>query len=491
VQTVVIGLDGFHKGLLSFTPTIRKIHQDGYGGPLRSTIPPITAPAWATFQTGLEARSHRLLDFVVYNSEFNATMLDGRALDYPTVYERLANDGVTCYLQNLPFALPPRIDGDVMPSWLDGDQADPYPADLCERYEIEQPTYPSFQPGESKRAQLTRIEDAFQHNATIFQSVLDADDHEFYFYLVSVTDWLQHKALKHLENESDSSVAAHARNILSAVDSFVGTVNDSIADDKNLLLLSDHGFRIYHRQFFINDWLNEKGYLTTSADGKHFESRTERDQTIINTGSRLRRVAHLPGVFPIAKRFNNALRSMADISFTSEEKVDVENSDAYCVSKDTPAIHVNAEEGMAVAEEIAEAINEIDGLQAEVLPATNDVNPVVLLHSDTIRFVRGPTGAVWRDKTIPFHDSEGMLVGQGPSFVGSPDSPSLSDIAPTLCLLFGQPVPESMDGRPLTEWIGHNSEYETMSDDFQTTFRADGTGDSKTVKDRLADLGYL
>ncbi|MXR19070.1 alkaline phosphatase family protein [Halobacterium bonnevillei] len=490
-KTVVIGLDGFHEGLLTYTPTIQQLYESGYASPLRSTVPPITAPAWATFQTGLEANSHRLLDFVSYDDQFNASMLDGRALDRQTVYEWLDSNGISCYLQNLPFALPPRVEGDIMPSWLDGDSNDPFPPDLCERYDVERPSYPSFQPSESKLAQLERIEEVFRHNAAIFQSVLDANDHEFYFHLVSATDWLQHKSLKHLEYEPNSKKASSAREILGAVDSFVETVNNSLGNDDDLILLSDHGFRIYHQQFSVNDWLREQGYLVTSADGKHFESRTERNQTIINAGSLLRRVSHLPGVFLVAKRINDALRSTADIAFTSEAKIDVESSDAYCVSKDTPAIEVTAADDEAIIEEISAKVSDIDGLRAQVLPARADVNPIVLLHSDTVRFVRGPTGAVWRDTTMAFHDSEGILVGKGPSFVGTPNSASLSDIAPTLCLLFGLPVPDSMDGRPLIEWVGCEGEYETVNEVFETKFRVDREDDNEAVKHRLEDLGYL
>lgn len=494
-RKVVIGLDGFHDGLLNYTPTIRRIYETGHGTTLESTTPPITAPAWATFQTGMDVESHRILDFVTYDESFEASMLDGRALDEVTVYELLSSCGVSCYVQNLPFALPARIEGDVMPSWLDDDEVDPHPSDLCSTYEVDRPTYPSFRPDDSKAQQLNRIDDSFRRNSQTFLSVLETGDHGFLFFLVSATDWLQHKSLMHLEHEPDSTIAAEARAILVAVDSFVATVSDSLEADDDLILLSDHGFRIYDRQFSINDWLQRKGYLKTSTDGTHFESRTERDEMTINTGTLVRRIAHLPVMFPVAKRVNNALRRMADVSFTTESKIDVKASLAYCVSKDTPAIEVvaNGQDSERIASEIVSKADTIDGLAAEILPAEDiGANPVVLLHSDTIRFVRGPTGDVWRDETIPFHDSQGILAGKGPSFEGQPADPTLADLAPTLLLLFDQPIPDTMDGSPLTSWIGHEGDFEMIPEsEHVTSFKTAGEDDSEAVMGRLEDLGYL
>jgi len=493
-RTVVVGLDGFHEGLLSFTPTVRGICECEGGAALQSTIPPFTAPAWATFQTGTDVDTHSVLDFVSYDENFEIEMIDGRDLATAAFYEVLERDGVSCYLQNLPFAIPPRVDGDVMPSWLDDDDTRPHPPDLNARYGVEKPRYPDFDPNDSTLDRIGRMENCFEHNSRIFLRVLEAKDHDFLFHLVSVTDWLQHKALEELQQCPESDVGQRARAILEAVDSFVAEVKTLLDERDNLILLSDHGFRVYDRVFSINDWLREQGYLETSPDGVSFPSRTQQAETTITFGSVVRYLGHLPIVFPVAKRVDRYLRTRFELSVSTRPKVDVENSCAYGVSKDSPYILVDTAETTEgeIAEEIVSKLREHDGIHAKYLPVADET--LVILYSDTVHFIRGPTGSqdVWSERRIPYHDRAGIIVGKGPLFDGSPEEPGLVDVAPTLLLALGYPIPESMEGRPLTEWIGHEGEVPTQATDaFQTEFRTGEPTDSEAVKDRLQELGYL
>ncbi|WP_193366247.1 alkaline phosphatase family protein, partial [Haloterrigena salina] len=59
-RIVVIGLDAFHTDLLQFTPHIRSLFDKNPSGVLESTTPPVTAPAWASFQTGKNQGKHGL-----------------------------------------------------------------------------------------------------------------------------------------------------------------------------------------------------------------------------------------------------------------------------------------------------------------------------------------------------------------------------------------------------------------------------------------------
>jgi len=148
-RIVVIGLDGFHDEVLQFTPHIDSLFTDNPSGALTSTTPPVTAPAWASFQTGKNQGKHGLYDFVEFDDSMEASIRDGRSLRSRTVYERLDAAGYECFLYNLPFSNPVRIDGDVVPSWLDSDDQPPTPTDLYDRYDIERPWYPSFDGGTS------------------------------------------------------------------------------------------------------------------------------------------------------------------------------------------------------------------------------------------------------------------------------------------------------------------------------------------------------
>ena len=71
-RVLVIGIDGATFDLLipwmkeGFMPNLAAIWGSGGHGLLRSTIPPITASAWASFQTGKNPGKHGLFDFTQY-----------------------------------------------------------------------------------------------------------------------------------------------------------------------------------------------------------------------------------------------------------------------------------------------------------------------------------------------------------------------------------------------------------------------------------------
>ena len=70
-RVAVIGLDAADFEFLDpwraagELPVIDGLLRGGASGPLRSTIPPVSSPAWATFMTGTNPGAHGLYDFVM------------------------------------------------------------------------------------------------------------------------------------------------------------------------------------------------------------------------------------------------------------------------------------------------------------------------------------------------------------------------------------------------------------------------------------------
>jgi len=493
---VVLGLDGFHPSLLQYTPTLRNRYEQSGGSTLTSTTPPVTAPAWSSFQTGVNQGKHGIFDFVEYTETLEMNLLDGRSLESKAVYEWLDEAGYDCFLQNLPFALPPRIEGDIMPSWLDGDDTSPVPENLCSKYDVPRPTYPELDVGTEEK--IDRLSRSFETNASIFKSVLEHDDHDFYFHLVSVTDWLQHAAYRELIEEPDSAVAESARNLLSEVDAYVDWVFEAVSDDTDVILLSDHGFRLYEGSFYVNDWLERMGYLECSPDGNRFSTKNERGETVIKAG-RLGRWLRRRSFWPLLRPIKDMITDFSDVSVTAEKRIDLEQSLAYCRSKDEKSIRFNRDHPefeKSLVETVKKDLHDVeyvDPVLASKLytgPHTDRAGEIVL--SDVSHLVnRGPFGEITTDDTIAHHDESGILVGRGPSFGGPADSPDLIDITPTILHIFDLPVPERLDGRVLEEMVDSKKPIEyTEADDDSISFRQIDRSDEE-VKDRLQDLGYL
>src|SRR4030042_5265280 len=69
-KVLVVGMDGATLDLIEpwandgILPTLKRLMDEGVRGPLRSTIPPITGPAWTSFATGTNPGKHGLYDFL-------------------------------------------------------------------------------------------------------------------------------------------------------------------------------------------------------------------------------------------------------------------------------------------------------------------------------------------------------------------------------------------------------------------------------------------
>ena len=76
---LVLGLDGATFDLIrpwaadGTLPNFARLLEEGAHGPLRSTVPPMTAPAWTSFATGTNPGKHGLYDWIARRRAPTAT----------------------------------------------------------------------------------------------------------------------------------------------------------------------------------------------------------------------------------------------------------------------------------------------------------------------------------------------------------------------------------------------------------------------------------
>ena len=129
----------------------------------------------------------------------------------------------------------------------------------------------------------------------------------------------------------------------------------------------------------------------------------------------------------------------------------------------------------------------------------------------------------WRYRTIGLHDFttnrmiapafgptgdhrlDGILIGAGPTFRAGakPMKASLLDVAPTVLHLLGLGIPNDLDGRVLMEILDRETALATSPSVYASAFAGTSNSselsigvpyaaeDDATIKQRLADLGYL
>jgi len=101
----------------------------------------------------------------------------------------------------------------------------------------------------------------------------------FYFY-VSSTDQDAHMLWRNMDDThpmhgaSDVRFAGYLTHLYEQMDSLVGKVLPAVDDNTLLLICSDHGFAQFGRQFHLNTWLRDNGYLAMLPGAEKKEEAT-------------------------------------------------------------------------------------------------------------------------------------------------------------------------------------------------------------------------
>ncbi|MBI1355670.1 MAG: hypothetical protein GC160_15130 [Acidobacteria bacterium] len=104
----------------------------------------------------------------------------------------------------------------------------------------------------------------------------------FYFY-VSSTDQDAHMLWRNMDEthpmhkESDPRFKDYIPEMYVRMDALVGKILPALDDKTLLIVCSDHGFAPFGRQFHLNTWLRDNGYLTLKDEAKSKERTTPDD----------------------------------------------------------------------------------------------------------------------------------------------------------------------------------------------------------------------
>ena len=267
-KTIIIGLDGGTFTLLKplmdqgHMPTLKELADNGVCGELASTIPPLTGPAWSSFQTGLNPGRHGLYDFVVRDDRtgkevpINHSLLKGRSF-----WEYASDAGRTSLILNVPVTYPPTaIKGALITDFLtpSGKRDFMHPLPLVEEIEKKFGPYPlnmhmpAFAPSLSDantEAFLQEINAVMDYKFNVAHYLYDKYGCDLMVLHVFETDRIQHELWHYLDKNhlqfSQKKYDKFYGKILQFyqhVDSQIARLIDHIGRDSNVLVVSDHGF---------------------------------------------------------------------------------------------------------------------------------------------------------------------------------------------------------------------------------------------------------
>ncbi len=287
-KVLVICLDGATFDLLrpwidaGRLPTLKQFMDEGVSGELQSVIPPITAPAWASFMTGKNPGKHGVYYFV--NRGFQGSQqafVDATSRAGKTLWELLGDEDKRVIVLNVPTTYPPqKVNGVLVSDFLTppGRRDFTYPLSLVDELEGKLGKYPlhiktllfsANLSGRNADRLLRELHHELIYKFNVAHYLLDTYESDFTILHILGTDRIQHELWNVIDPyhpRYDESLAARYRekiiDYFAQVDAEIARLMDRFDEDTTTFIVSDHGFGPAHKAIDLNVWLLEEGYIS-------------------------------------------------------------------------------------------------------------------------------------------------------------------------------------------------------------------------------------
>ncbi|CAN5862241.1 alkaline phosphatase family protein [soil metagenome] len=557
-KVLVIGLDGATFDLIKpwvaegALPTLQRLMREGAHGELRSTVPPMTGPAWTTFATGVNPGKHRLYDWIARKPDsyefLPVTAVDCRA---PTIYSLLSQTNRRVCALNIPMTYPPLPVNGVVVSGLPAPSTRntiTYPTELYQEILDAVGDYILYpDPGQAYSdsgvdAFLTRLYKTTELRIKTLDYLRSREAWDFAMVVFNGTDTISHALWKYMDKTHPLHDPQQAEKYGSAIhdyyqhlDGQLARIVDTLPDDTTLVVMSDHGFGPFHKFIHVNNWLMREGFMKLKPGAlariKH---------TLFRLGFSPMNVYDTLMRFGLGALKREVVRGQGQgllkTLFLSFEDVDWSRTQAYSLGN-VGQIRINlvgrepfgcvqpGVEYERVRTEIIEQLKTLrDPKTGELVAETiyrreelykgdyfEEAPDIVFLprrleyfgfgeyefgsHKIIEAMKRGISGT---------HRMNGIFLAYGAAVRAGVEiqNAALVDLAPTILHLMGEEVPTHMDGRVLTEAL-RDDVTPIARKRIQPTAPTDPNGggfvqgdvlsaeEQKVLADRLRSLGYV
>jgi predicted AlkP superfamily phosphohydrolase/phosphomutase len=546
---LVIGLDGATFDLVGpwaaagRLPALAGLLRRGAWGRLTSTIPAATFPAWTSLATGVNPGRHGIIDFAErIPGTYRVRFVNGSFRRAPAIWNRVAAAGGRVAVLTVPATYPPEPVPGVMVSGfdspvttaIDGSFVHPHALWGEIRRNIGRVPFADFQevstgPGWHERA-LGRLLDGIERRTRLAELVLARDRFDLAMIVFGESDTVAHHFWRFHDPGSPrfapSPFGDAIRRVYEALDAAVGRLLAAMPGAV-VAVVSDHGSggasdRVVHP----NRRLAECGLLTFRPPGHGAVVRLARVAALRGVpagiqGRLVRRAASAAGRLEGLHRFRGIEWSRTT---AFSEELDYHPSVWLNVRGREPEGTVDPAAYEETRERIAAALGTwrhddgrpvvsrvwrreelytgpyaahapdlllelalVDGYRPSCLRSDGPGPAVRRLGRDELGGGkgRGMNGAHRQDGIF-------VLAGEGVRPVGELPVAEIVDVMPTLLACAGLPVPEGLDGRPITGALAGGTRFEpdriVLAPRATRALDAAETGEMAT---RLAALGYL
>ncbi|MDY7075597.1 MAG: alkaline phosphatase family protein [Chloroflexota bacterium] len=525
-------------------PNLQKLIAEGVSGKLRSTIHPMSGPAWASFMTGKNPGKHGIFDWTRHvDGNYDASLVNSDSLCSKTLWEIANEVGLTTGVINVPVTYPPcvvdgyLVSGLLTPSIKSDFTFPPHLAD-----ELHQATDGYVIHGQewyTEGKEAICIEDTIitlEKRGQAVVHLLRTRPCDLNVFVFTATDSIQHRFWKYMDPDFPGykpEYAQHADAVLRVfrkADAILGEILAQMPQDATVIVVSDHGAGPLYKLVFINRWLMELGLLKLKdRSTTRFKRWLVEKQVFLRVYNILNRI----GLTNLYLRIPRSKRGQVVSSFLTKDDVDWSRTKAYATG-DFGQIRINLSgrepEGIVspgseyeeLVALITQRLYELEDAETgerivdRVYTKDEIYSGECLALAPDLLFVAQEYAYI-SSKHFGFEESElmvrsdyansgnhrqdGVFIAWGKGIKRDEivQGAQITDVAPTALYLMGVPVPGDMDGRVLTDIFDEayladhpiQQQRHTVIEQGQTLDEAYSDQDADKVRRRLEALGYL
>jgi len=283
MKVAVIGLDCAAPRLVferfrDHLPNLKALMEDGCHGPLLSTHPPITVPAWACM---MRSRDPGQLGIYGFRNRKDHTydglsIANASALKNDALWDVLGRAGKKVIVLGVPPSYPPKeLNGVQVGCFLtpSTDLAYTHPPEVKQEIRRIAPSYVVDVEGfrtDDKEALLERIHDKTRMHFAEAKHLVTTRPWDFFMMVEMGVDRIHHSFWKYMDPEHPKYERGnrfeHAiRDYYRFCDHEIGELLSLFPADTAVLAVSDHGAKKLDGGICFNEWLIKKGYLTLKS----------------------------------------------------------------------------------------------------------------------------------------------------------------------------------------------------------------------------------
>jgi predicted AlkP superfamily phosphohydrolase/phosphomutase len=279
-KVVILGLDCATPQLVfdawrDELPNLKSLMEGGTYAPLRSTVPPITVPAWTAMMT---SKDPGMLGFYGFR---NRETHDYKALYFAnakyvkdrTVWNYMSRNRMASLVFGVPQTYPPKpLNGMLVASFLTPNKDVQYTWPDEAKAELDRAAdgdymidVDDFRTDDKDRL-LDQIYVMTERRFKAFRHFYNKEEYGFAMLVEMGIDRIHHGFWRYFDKdhrlyEPGSKYENAIRDYYVYVDKEVGETLDLFDDETMVMVVSDHGAKGMHGAICVNEWMQREGYL--------------------------------------------------------------------------------------------------------------------------------------------------------------------------------------------------------------------------------------